>query len=480
MRKLLFIFMWLPLFAWSQPGNYWTNSFNTEASLLSGAVVGGNAEITAIFYNPAGISDIKESRIDLNASLFNLEYKNYTNPLGQGTQMENWIFRIFPRFVSYLFQSKKIKNTSFQVAVFNRNSAKTSIYNRVRLTDTNLSNLNIEEEYTGLFDLNSEYNDYWGSLGWSTIFNEHWSLGVSINVSVQNLKYNRAATANVTPLNHQSSGDTIPLVSSNWQLYEKIKAYNWRIIGKIGVLYKAGNWSTGLNLTIPSMRLFGDADVNKTSSQSNIFYKGEFLDDYYQNEYPQNVFFKMQDPLSLSYGIRYSSKKSNSEYFFTMEYFAAIKEYISIDPSKGESDNSISGTEFSAYRFGNREIINFAIGYKKMLRKSLGFLAGFRTDINPYIMGHNPKYWESNSFENLNVDLYHLTGGVNFKYHQAAFVVGLQHSFGIVKDRPVFINFSNPVAYDETTKLALQGNRENIMDYNYSSLGFYFSFSVSF
>ena len=85
MRKVLLILLLSPIYLWAQPGNYWTNSFNSEASLLSGAVVGGNAGITAIFYNPAGISEVEQSRVDLNASLFNLEYKKYKNPLGSNT-----------------------------------------------------------------------------------------------------------------------------------------------------------------------------------------------------------------------------------------------------------------------------------------------------------------------------------------------------------------------------------------------------------
>jgi len=479
MRKLLCLFFLFPILLIAQPGNYWTNSFNSEASLLSGAVVGSNAGITAIFYNPAGISNVEQSRIDLNASLFNLEYKRYNNPLGDNTLMENWVFRVFPRFVSYLFQSKKFDNTSFQVAIFNRNSAKTDIYNRVQLTNTDLANQSFVEEYTGLFDLISKYDDYWGSFGVSHRLNEDWSVGLSMSVSIQSIEYLRSATANVLPLDQQLS-DHSSYKTSNWQAAEKVKAYNWRMIGKIGVQYKKGNWSTGLNITLPSLRLFGTADVNKTVSQSNIYYQEGFIDDYYKNEYPQSVYFKMQDPFSASFGLSYKSNKNESEYFFTAEYFAGIKEYNSIDPTRKTSKNSVLGTEYSAYTFGNRQIINFALGYKLMLSKSLGFLVGFRTDFNPYIMAYNEKYWESSSFENLNVDLFHLTGGVHFDFKQSSFVVGLQHSYGQKNNQAEFINFSDPISYDEESQLALQGPRKNNMRYDYGSLGIYLSFSVSF
>ena len=469
----------LPICVWAQPGNYWSNSFNTESSLLSGAVVGGNAGITAIFYNPAGISDITESRFDLNASLFNLEHKTYENPLGADTYMDNYIFTVFPRFTSYLFQSKKFKNVTYQFAIFNRNSAKTEIYTKVSDPNSNLIFLNDTEEYTGLFDLTSQYDDYWGSMGFSKRINDHWSVGASVNISIQAINYYRSAKANVFPTGLDSSSNNL-LFSSNWNSNEKIKAYNWRAIGKLGVIYRKNNWHFGANITLPSLLLFGNADVNKTISQNNIFYNNARIPDYYLNEYPQYVYFEIKDPFSIAVGWSYVAQKSNSEYYITMEYFAPIKEYLFIDPKRKASSETTFGTDFSAYKIANKQIFNIALGYKKMFNEKLGFLVGVRTDFNPFIMGYNEKYWESNSFEALNIDLYHLTGGIKFNYRKSSFIVGVQQSIGYEKGQEEFINFSEPVSYDPETKLALQGKRSNDMMYFYASVGFYFGFSIAF
>jgi len=125
-------------------------------------------------------------------------------------------------------------------------------------------------------------------------------------------------------------------------------------------------------------------------------------------------------------------------------------------------------------------VLNIAIGYKKMITETLGFLSGFRTDSNPYQMGYNPKYWESNSFEALNINLFHFTGGIKFDYKKSSFVVGLQNSFGFKNKQNEFINFSDPVAYNPDTKLALQGSLNHQMSYNYNSLGLYLGFSIEF
>jgi len=476
-KFLLLSLLALPVFLRAQPANYWTNSFNTEASLLSGAVVGGNAEITAIFYNPAGISDVEESRIELNASLFSIEHRKYKNPLGNKTKMDNWFFRFYPRFASYLYPSKAFPKMTFQFAVFNRNHTETDIYDRIKIQNSELIFDGFQEEYTGLFNLNSTYDDYWGSMGMSKRFNKHLSIGISLNVSVQSFKYFRSAEANATPVAFPA--DTV-LIASNWSAYERIKAYNWRLIGKVGILYKKQNWSVGANLTLPSMRLFGSADVNKTIAQTNIFYDGNKLDDYYINEYPEKVYFRMQDPLSLSIGAKLYEPKTKSDFFITIEYFHHIHEYLSIDARKATMGNALTASNFSSYEYGNRSIINFAFGYKKMLSESLGFLAGFRSDFNPYQMGYRENIWGTNSFTNLNNNLFHLTGGIKFDYKKSSFIVGLQQTYGFKNHQSEFINFSEPNAYNPENGLALQGLRNNQSKNSYNALGFYLGFSVSF
>ena len=57
----------------AQSFNHWTRSFNEESSLLSGAVVGGGAGPSAIYFNPSSISEISESKLSFHASLFSFK-----------------------------------------------------------------------------------------------------------------------------------------------------------------------------------------------------------------------------------------------------------------------------------------------------------------------------------------------------------------------------------------------------------------------
>ena len=64
---ILFIIIVIgPQIGKAQSHNHWTQSFNEESSLLSGAVVGGGAGPAAIYYNPASIAEITESKFSIS------------------------------------------------------------------------------------------------------------------------------------------------------------------------------------------------------------------------------------------------------------------------------------------------------------------------------------------------------------------------------------------------------------------------------
>ena len=85
MQKLvIFLLLFFPWVLKAQFNNYWSYNFNEGSSLVAGAVVGGGAGPSAIFYNPAIISEISASKLSLNASLFAYDIFNAKNVLGDG------------------------------------------------------------------------------------------------------------------------------------------------------------------------------------------------------------------------------------------------------------------------------------------------------------------------------------------------------------------------------------------------------------
>lgn len=120
MRKaVLFILCGFPLLLQAQINNYWSYNFNEESSLVAGAVVGGGAGASAIFYNPAIISEINVSKLSLNASLFAYEINNAKEALGENFDMQSTRFYAIPRSVSYMHKPRNHPNWNLEFAYLN-------------------------------------------------------------------------------------------------------------------------------------------------------------------------------------------------------------------------------------------------------------------------------------------------------------------------------------------------------------------------
>lgn len=461
----------------AQPGNYWSVSFNSEASLLAGAVVGGNSDITSIYYNPAGIAEIEGKKFALNANLFNLSYTNYKNALGTGLDMNYWNFKIQPRFASYMFKLKKTKKLIWQFAIFNRNNRRISIYDQIE-KPVGLIKPGIAENYTGNFDFVNDYLDSWGGFGVAYKINEKFTIGGSLLLSIKSLNYMKLINVHVYPI-RENMPDTIEYYTAISSNYEKLFFYDVRAIGKLGLRYKINQFCFGLNLNIPSVRIIGDSNVKRTISNTGIYIDDEKIEDVYLNESAKSLKSGFKDPLSISCGLKYRSLSGKSSYYFTTEYFYKIDTYKAIDATQVVNSKYEPATDFSSYKYGAKSIINIAIGTKHLLSEKFEILFGFKTNFNPYKVSNEGVYQYLNEFTDPAADLYRFTGGSKFNYKRVSVIAGFEYTIGINKNIREFVNFAEPEVRPGNI-LALTGEKNNNMDYFHNSVGLYFGFTIGF
>jgi len=438
----------------AQPDRYWSISFNTEASLLAGAVVGGGSDITSLYYNPAGISEIEEKKIILNTNLFRLDYERYNNILNKNNYVGDWGFRVQPRYVSYIYRSKVIRKLSWQFAAFNRDMDYKAFSSG---TDNITNNGNREVES---IDYLYEYNDYWGGIGASYEINEKLKIGLGLFVSIKNLfynvyKYNELYTDSV------EKGD----VDMTYDSYERVTMYDVRMLSKIGIRYTPANsFTIGLNITTPSFKLFGNGD-NKRKESITFNTDTNYSKTY--EEYMPYRYAQIKDPFSVSFGFTYKLN-DKSRIYASAEWFKGIESYKIIDGTKvikSESENYQTGTDFTSLWFSTKSIINYAFGYKQKLSDNFDLMLGFRTDFNSFNDDINNN---ERCLVEVHNDLYHFTLGSSFKYKRIAFLMGLQYSTG---QKSGYINNGY---YWGIVKIPY------IVDYSINSVGLYIGFTLNF
>ena len=461
----------------TQPDNYWSVSFNSEASLLSGAVVGGNSDITSIYYNPAGISEIENKKISINANLFNLSNTKYENAVGKDLNLDYLGFTVQPRFVSYVFKIKKIEKLAWQFAIFNRDNKRISVYDQIK-QPVQLISPGIYEEYNCNIDFKSEYIDSWGGFGTAYQLNDKLTMGGSFLFSLKDFKYTNLINIDVYPTENNNPPGTDNYYASS-DSYENVILIDVRFIGKLGIRYQLTNLSFGLNLSLPSVKLFGNSNVKRNISNTGVADGGVEVEDSYLNE--SAVFLKSQlkDPLSIALGLVYSGSSGKSSFYFTTEYFHGIENYKAIDGTQTINSKYEPATDFLSYKCGTKAIINTAVGAQYHLSEKFEYFMGFKTNFSPYEVSDEQEFVNINEFVNTPTDLYTFSGGSKFNYKNFSIIAGMEFTFGSSSGHTEFINVLNPTIQTEN-KLYMSGATLNNMNYTYYALGFYFGFTYGF
>ena len=238
-----------------QSYSYWTQNFNEESSLLSGAVVGGGSGASAIYFNPAAIAASGKNMFSINASLFSLEFYNLKNALGNGIDLKTSKFIIQPRFISLLVQPKRNKNVGIEVALFNNASYDLTVtHTEDRLTDI-IPSLPGDERYYASFLYWNKYRDDWLGIGGAWRASPNILLGISWFGMIKSLKYERNIDIEAMPLQDTLivDGEPIPFYSANFQGTELLRFNDYRMMLKLGMLYTGSRLSIGITLKTPSM-----------------------------------------------------------------------------------------------------------------------------------------------------------------------------------------------------------------------------------
>ncbi len=473
---LIVVFIALHAMTYAQINNYWSMGSNTSSTLLGGAVVGGGAGDVAIFYNPAAIRVVDQKQIALNASLLNFDLHSYENALGNSKNLDYLEWGVKPRFLSYQYKIEGQDRLSIQLAVFSRDEQLVELYDyKSFIIKEPISNEDID--YTASYDLTRRYSDYWAGIGASYMLNEKFSIGATLFGSGKSLRYYQSSIVDVDPLS------STVLKNANWTNMERQYLYVISLIPKIGLLYEGGKVSMGLNITLPSMRLWGDGYSKRTNKYSNVFNNGQFEPDYLRHEYNNYMVANIKEPLAIAYGITFHSSDNKSKLFFTMEYFAPIKTYRMLDDKKISTwgqDEYEPGTDFLTYKYGAKQVFNVAIGFRHQLRPKLALLSGLKTNFSAYDPSNEGEWSNINEYIIMSPSYYHASLGAQFRFKANTVILGAEYSFGKNTHVKQLANYGIPMVFDEQKRLALQKYPENTMNYISNSIGFYIGYAFDF
>lgn len=471
----------------AQIDHYWSTNFNTSSSLLSGAVVGGDPDASSIFYNPAMISQAEQSNLALTANLFKFEILRLDNALGEDLNISKDEFNVIPRFISYT--TKRGDDIDIEFAFFTRNQDEITIFENYS-TETDILNLpDGEEFYNGELQYKRKYSDQWFSLGLSQRFAEKFTLGLGTYFPLKNYKSERELNVSAFPRTDSVTYNGVPGEYYGATTSERslMKAWNLRLLWKLGMHYQAGDLGIGLTITVPSIYLFGNGEVKREISHVNI-YDPQSLDpvtDLTIIDHQENVKADLKDPFSVAFGFHYKSEGGRSSIMMTAEYFAPISEHnvLSTEAGNEQATESVlaalNGEPFLTVKREAQAVLNVALGYRYKASEKVSLVGGVRTDFTA-IDKDQPESDASPWFDLIPYDIYHFTVGADLRLPRLEFVTGIQISAGRKNDILQLANFADPVEYDADHQIALQGPPEKMMDVKYTTISLFFGITYNF
>ena len=485
------LFLVLSILLAGQSHNYWTRSFNEESSLLSGAVVGGGAGPSAIYYNPASISEVKASKFSLNASLFSFNFLNISNALGDDIDLDDINAKVEPRFISYMLKSKKHKNWSFEIAFLNNENESAEATASVDEKKDVLTGIPGDDRYFAFYHFNSHFRDDWIGIGASARLSDRIIVGLSMFAAIKSLEYMNSLDIEAYPLN-----DSIQFPDGNNSFYAAgyvdnyyLKFNDYRLLWKAGILCKWDRISLGLTITTPSLGVYSDGKrVERKEQQSNITNPetGSPMSDYLIIDYEEKdkVDVSFKTPFSVSAGLTYLLPRRKMIFYLSMEYFSGIDPYRIVEADESPLMNSGSyntlASDWLTFASGAKPIFNVAAGYSWTLSEKLLLKTGFRTDFNYQKNLDYGQMADYSKIQKANLDRYYITCGLSWKFLGQDIITGIQYSIGRSADQKQIVNLSDPVEYNPEENKALQGTRTNTMTTLYNSIIIYLGFSVNF
>jgi hypothetical protein len=469
--------------AGAQGAWYWNQSLNTEASLLSGAVVAGESGIAAIFYNPATIPEMTQSNLSLSANLFSVSDYNAKNALGSDFPASRTQLDVQPRILTLTINPKNKPDLTIEIAYFCKTNDYMQINQGNSLTADIIPLNPGSEHYTADFYFRSKFQDYYGGLGLGYKVSGSFTVGFSAMISYKDDQFYNLITTNAF-----TGSDAEPQYLSEAMYNLKFNMYDVRFISKLGIHWRKQYWSFGANVNFPSINLFGDGTVVKQYEYSNIHKEtgnSEASSVYYSGR-QKNCISNFKDPLSVAAGANYYTPSGNAVFLLTAEVFFGLPAYDYIEASHDPGEDGYDFTpgepeDWLSFTVRQKPVFNVGVAFRQRIGGKLMFSGGFRTDFNsidPVQKGGEFLLQNKRSFYAF--DLYHVNYGLGYGFKRGSIILGMQFSHGRANDQSQVVNLTNPVEYIDDNQMPLTGPINQNVKIRYNDVMVYFGFVFNF
>jgi hypothetical protein len=399
----------LPISA--QDSHYWTHHYGTRSTLLGGAVIGSVLDLSGTYYNPGGLSLIETDEVELLmfSKVFHFPTIKMKGFGESKRSLSSSALGESPSLVAGSLPIKGLGNHWLGYSFLNRHQIEFGLSGVGQGKFPPYTFISNDNPGTVDLILYERLSEPWYGVTWAYKISDKFGVGVSNYLSFRS---------------HQMKYQTlIQVVNDEAQVDMIVDARNYSyssysLLWKIGLTYDFEQFTLGLTLTTPGLKLYGKGEIgqNRTIIRHDPDYP-----DYMAVDFQSDLKATYISPLSVGAGVTY--KLYRTRFYVTVEWFNGADEYVVM---QGEDFTSQSTDKTLPNRLTHemQAVFNIAVGAERKLSSKVTLYGSFWTDFSAR---------KDESTSNLSVsdwDLFHFMGGASFDILGFPITLGMGYSFG--------------------------------------------------
>jgi len=399
--------------ALSQDSHYWTSQYGTRATLLGGAVIGSVLDLSGTYYNPGGMSLIKEPDTLMATKV--LQYPRVTLAGGEAASVPLHTSSLSPApsLIAGTFRLRRLPKHWFGYSYLSRQDVKLGVsFSQTGRHDI-LPGSSGSEGYVSQFRIDEKLTEQWLGLTWSYKLSEHVGVGVTQYFA---LRTHRALTQELIEALGQDDHLAMALDARQYSYY------HLRMLWKIGLAADFKILTLGLTLTSPGLALAGRGSTGVNSTLVGLDMDGDGAsDDFMAADYREHLPLTYRSPFSLAAGLTFKIRQVR--FYWSAERFARVRPYTVIDAPEfaAQSTGEMLSTDVTQELDAT---LNWGAGLEWSYSPRFKGYASFTTDYSAKRTG------TSTNMSVTDWDIHHIVTGGEFVLRKASITVGLGFSFG--------------------------------------------------
>jgi len=397
----------------AQDAHYWTNQYGTRATLLGGAVIGSVLDLSGTFYNPGGMSLIKDPETLMAAKVMQYPHVSLVGEDRGSVHLNSTNFGPAPSLIAGTFKLRGLRKHWFGYSFLSRQEVKLG----VSISSTGVRDILPDrpgsEDYATQYRLDEKMSEPWFGLTWSCKLKDNIGIGVSQYFLVRT--HRASAQTLVEALD--STGRVALALGARQYHYQ-----NFRLLWKVGLAFDLDRLTFGLTLTTPSLKIYGTGSAGVNSSVVGLDLDGDgAADDFMAAAYSDHRPASIRTPLSLAAGTTFKLRRLRI--YGSAEWFARVRPYTVVDAA-----------EFEAQTTGELLSIDVNHELNSVLNTGIGLEYAHSPRFKSYVSYATDRSAKRPGTEtNLSLtdwDIHHVIAGAEVTVKNSALTFGLGYSFG--------------------------------------------------